>query len=288
MITVRCVLDAKAELGEGPVWDGVARRLYWVDISGRVIHRYDPESGSDEVWRTPEDVASVAVRRGGGLVCAMRSGFCLFDLDTGKLTPINDPEPHLPDNRLNDGRCDRQGRFWAGSLNAAKPVAGLYRLDENLGCTLMVSNIRISNSLCWSPDGRTMYYGDTLERTIWAWDYDLETGDITNRRVFVEIPPDDGYPDGATVDEDGYVWVAHWDGWRLTRFDPQGGVAQVVVMPVQRPTCPMFGGPNLETLFVTSAGGSFTQDELEEQPLAGGVFALEPGVRGVPEASFAG
>jgi len=190
-----------------------------------------------------EVIGSLSIRAGDGLVVAMRSGFCFLDLKTGDVTPIVDPESHLPENRFNDGRCDRQGRFWAGTLHdvdAAQPVAALYRLDETLGYTRVVGNIRIANSLCRSPDGRTMYFGDSPERVIWAWDYDTETGDIANRRVFTEIPQEHGYPDGATVDEEGHVWVAHWDGSRLTRFNPEGNVERVAMLPVQRPTCPMF------------------------------------------------
>lgn len=286
MIDVECVLDAKAELGEGPLWDSLTEVLYWVDITRREIHRFDPVSGRDERWTTPEDIGSLAVRAKGGLVVAMKSGFHFFDPATATFSTIVEPERDLRDNRFNDGKPDRQGRFWAGSVHNAftEPTGGLYRLDGDLSCERMVAGIACSNSLCWSPDGRTMYYGDTLARTIWAWDFDANSGDIGNRRVFVEVPPSDGEPDGATVDAEGGVWVAMWDGWRVTRYDPEGRVDRVVRLPVSRPTCPMFGGSNLDLVYVTSAAA----DEPSREPLAGGIFAFEPGVKGLPEAYFVG
>ena len=152
----------------------------------------------------------------------------------------------------------------------------------------MVDGIVISNSLCWSPDGRTMYHADTMRRTVWAWDSDPERGEIANRRVFVTLSGDEGHPDGATVDSEGFVWLAHWDGWQLTRHDPTGRTERVVRLPVQRPTCPAFGGPDLAVLYVTSATIGLSPDALATQPWAGGILALDPGVRGLPEARFTG
>ena len=290
MTDVGCVLDARSLLGEGPLWDAPAHVLYWVDIKRREIHRFDPASGRDEHWSTPEDVGSLAVRAKGGLVVAMKTGFHLFDPGAATFTPIVDPEPHLPSNRFNDGKPDRQGRFWAGSMDDAEtsPTGGLYRLGGDLVCQRMVGGIICSNALCWSPDGRTLYYGDSCTHTIWAWDFDPYSGEITNRRIFVEVPPSDGEPDGATVDADGGVWVAHWGGWRVTRYDSQGRLDRVVRMPVQKPTCPMFGGPSLDVLYVTSASFQLTPGESKQQPQAGSIFAFEPGVKGLPEARFAG
>lgn len=285
MTDVTCVLDAKAELGEGPLWDPGAQRLYWVNIKQNELRRFDPATGRDECWKAPAMVGSLAVRKKGGLVVALRSGFHFFDPKTGKWDPITDPEAHLPENRFNDGKPDRQGRFWAGTMHDPEQQAtgGLYRLDADLTATRLVDGIICSNSLCWSPDGRIMYYADSWAHTIWAWDFDTERGEIANRRVFVQRPASEGAPDGATVDAEGGVWVAYWGGWCVTRFDPAGKVERVVKLPVKQPTCPAFGGPNLDICYVTSAaiGG-------DPQPLSGGIFAFEPGVKGLPEAYFKG
>jgi sugar lactone lactonase YvrE len=196
MTEVGCVLDARSLLGEGPLWDPQARVLYWVDIKRREIHRFDPTSGRDEQWSTPEDIGSLAVRAKGGLVVAMKTGFHMFEPATAKFTPVFDPERHLPGNRFNDGKPDRRGRFWAGSMDDAEksPTGGLYRLGSDFTCKRMVDGIICSNALCWSPDDRTLYYADSCKHTIWAWDFDADAGEISNRRVFVEVPPCEGDP----------------------------------------------------------------------------------------------
>jgi sugar lactone lactonase YvrE len=289
-VDVRCVVPAGAVLGEGALWDVAEQALYWVDIKGRRVHRYDPRRDQDQQWPVAEDVGSLAVRAGGGLVLALRSGFHFFDPQTGRTTPAVEPEPERVENRFNDGKTDRQGRFWAGSMHnpETRPTGGLYRLDADLSCRRLIDGITVSNALCWSPDGRTMYHADTTRRTVWAWDSDPDAGEIANRRVFVTLSGDDGNPDGATVDAEGFVWLAHWDGWQLTRHDPTGRTERVVRLPVQRPTCPAFGGPDLAVLYVTSAAIGLSPEALAAQPCAGGLLALDPGVRGVPEARFRG
>jgi L-arabinonolactonase len=287
---VSCVCEAKAVLGEGPFWDVTDQRLYWVDIKGKRIHRLDPQTGRDDTWSTPEVIGSLAVRSGGGLVVALKSGLYFFDLATGTTTPVVLPPGHPDHNRFNDGKVDRQGRFWAGSMDdfEKQPTGGLFRLDSELKCTQMVEGITISNSLCWSPDGRTLYYSDSPKRTVWAWDFEIATGEISNRRVFVHLASTDGVPDGATVDTEGYFWLAVWDSWEVRRYDPAGRLDRTVRMPVQRPTCPMFGGEDLQTIYVTSASIGLSEEQLLEQPLAGGVFAFDPGVKGLPELRFQG
>jgi L-arabinonolactonase len=287
---IRCVLPARALLGEGPLWDTGDRRLYWVDIKGRAVHQFDPATGRDRQWPTPEPVGSLARREAGGLVVALASGFHFLDLDSGTFRPAAKPEADRTENRLNDGKPDRRGRFWAGSMHDPEtaPTGALYRLDPDGACHRMIDGIVISNALCWSPDGRTMYHADTIRRTVWAWDSDPDRGEIANRRVFVTLSGDEGNPDGATVDAEGFVWLAHWDGWQLTRHDPTGRTERVVRLPVQRPTCPAFGGPNLDVLYVTSATIGLSPEALAAQPCAGGLLALDPGVRGVPEARFPG
>lgn len=287
---VTCALPAGALLGEGPLWDPVARVLYWVDIKRREVHRFDPATGRDVAWRTPEDVGSLALRAAGGLVVALRSGFHFLDLDTGRTTPVARPEPERTENRFNDGKPDRQGRFWAGSMHEpeTRPMAALYRLDPDLTCHRMIDGLVCANALCWSPDGQTMYHADTVRRTVWAWDVDPDRGEISGRRVFLRLAGDEGGPDGATVDADGFVWLAHWDGWRLTRYDPAGRLERIVRLPVQRPTCPAFGGPGLDVLYVTSATIGLSPEARAAQPWAGGILALDVGVRGLPEVRFPG
>ena len=290
MTDVRCALAAHAILGEGALWDVADQKLYWVDIKGRLVHRFDPVTGVDQQWAVAEDVGSLAVRTGSGLVLALRSGFHFFDPATGITSLVAAPESDRSENRFNDGKTDRQGRFWAGSMHdpETRPTGALYRLDADLTCTRMTDGLICSNTLCWSPDGRTMYHADTPTRTVWAWDFDPDSGDIANRRVFVRVPEHEGAPDGATVDAEGFVWIAHWDGWRVTRYDPAGRVARVVPLPVQRATCPAFGGAQLDVLYVTSATVGLSEGERARQPWAGGVLALDPGVHGLPEARFRG
>lgn len=290
MTEVRCVLDVRSLLGEGPYWDVPEQRLYWVDIKGRLIHRFDPATGKDESWPTPEDVGSLAVREKGGLVVALKSGFHFYDLATRTATPVALPEGQDAGDRFNDGKTDRRGRFWAGTMDDGErqPRGGLYRLDTDLSCRKMVDGIVCSNSLCWSPDDKVMYYACSGQKKIWAWDFDAARGEIENRRVFAEIPEPRVVPDGATVDAEGFVWVALWGGWRVVRYDPEGRLERTIAVPVQQPTCPMFGGPSLETMYVTSASVRLDKEALAKQPQAGGLFAIEPGVRGLPETRFKG
>jgi L-arabinonolactonase len=287
---VVCVLDCRSLLGEGPFWDVAEQRLYWVDIKGRRIHRFDPETGIDESWATTEDVGSLAPRASGGLVVALKSGFHFFDLATEQATEAALPEGEPAHNRLNDGKTDRQGRFWAGSMDEGekRPTGGLFRLQPGLACHRMIGGIICSNALCWSPDSRVMYYADSGQRTVWAWDFDAATGEIDNRRVFLRVPAADGVPDGATVDSEGFVWIAHWGGWRVTRYAPDGRLARTIKLPVRQPTCPAFGGPGLDVMYVTSASIGLDDAARAQQPQAGGLFAIDVGVKGLPDARFKG
>jgi L-arabinonolactonase len=286
---VECALECRSVLGESPVWDVREQRLYWVDIKQRQIHRFAPDTGADETWLMPEDIGSLAPREGGGIVVALRSGFHLYDLIDGRLVPVALPE-EPGHNRFNDGKTDRQGRFWAGTMDEGEklPSGGLFRLQPNLACHKMIDGIICSNALCWSPDGRVMYHADSGRRTVWAWDFDPATGEIDNRSVFVRIAAADGVPDGATVDSEGFVWIAHWGGWRIVRYDPAGRVAQTIMLPVAQPTCPMFGGPGLDIIFVTSASIGLDAEARVAQPQAGSLFAVKAGVKGLPEARFRG
>ena len=290
MIDVRCVANPRALVGEGPVWDDRRQALWWIDVKDPRLFRYDPASGENLELNMPERIGCIALRAGGGLIGAFVTGFKWIDPETGAVTPIVDPEPDRPDNRFNDGKCDRRGRRFAGTMdNAEIECTGtLYRLDPDLSVQVMCTGVHLSNGLGWSPDDRVLYYTDSLRRTIWAYDYDLEIGAMANRRTFARVPEEAGVPDGLCVDADGYVWSAHWGGWRLTRDAPDGRVERVVKMRVPQPSCPAFGGPDLDVLYVSSAAIEMTPADFAKAPDAGGLFALDVGVRGLPGNRFTG
>ena len=284
------VLDARARLGEGAVWDARDRALYWVDIRAPALHRFEPVSGTTHTWPMPEVIGSFALREAGGALVALRSGLHLFDFASGGLELACAPEPDRTENRLNDGRCDRRGRFWVGSMHdrGGAPTGALYRIDPDRTSRRVLDGITVPNSLGWSPDGRVMYFTDTPSRAILAYDFDLDAGMPGPPRLFARVPDDAGYPDGATVDAEGFLWSAHWDGWRVTRYAPDGRVDRVIELPVQRPTCCAFGGEGLDVLYVTSARTGLGPEDLARGPLAGGLFAVDAGVRGVAEPHYQG
>jgi L-arabinonolactonase len=288
MIDMQRVGEQTDVLGEGPVWDVQEQALYWVDIRKPAVRRYDGRNRTVTAWVMPEMVGSLAVRNQGGLLLALKSALVLFDSPSGSMQRVASPEADRPSQRFNDGKCDRQGRFWAGTMNdtARQPDGTLYRFDRS-GCVAVESGITIPNSLCWSPDGRTMYFSDSWTRTICAFDFDPATGQVVNKRPFATTTAP-AIPDGATIDAEGCLWCAEYDGWRITRFAPDGRRMCSIELPFQRPTSCMFGGPDLGTLFVTSATQKLSPAELAKQPLAGALLAMDVGVRGLPEARFAG
>ena len=288
--TIEVVRRTPALLGESPVWSDREQVLYWVDIHGCSIHRFDPSSGADAQWQLAENVGSLGLRASGGAVVALRSGFHLFDFATGATTPIVNPIAGTRDLRFNDGRCDRQGRFWSGTVNEKREpgTAAIYRLDGQRQCTRVVEGITVANTIAWSPDATRMYFGCSWQRVIFVCDFDADAGTLGDRRVFVSFGEGEGAPDGATTDEDGCLWVAHHDGGRITRFRPDGGVDRVIPMPVPRPSSCTFGGIGYDTLYVTSVSSGLEPRVLAEAPLSGALFALRVGARGVPEPLFAG
>lgn len=275
-------------LGECPLWDERERMLWWVDSRWPALKRFDPATGAVMMQVLPEVVGSIALRVQGGLLAATKSGLHLLDGSGGALEPRANPEAHLPENRFNDGRCDRAGRFWAGTMCDARrdPTGSLYRFDADFACTKLRNAIIIPNGLAFSPDNRTMYFADTNRHTIWAWDYDLASGAASNERVFADTG--EGRPDGSCVDADGGLWNAQYGGGCLVRYAPTGKVDRVVQVPVANPTCCAFGGDDLGTLYVTTATQRLSHEELAQQPLAGSLLALRPGVKGLPEGRFAG
>lgn len=276
-------------LGEGPVWSAREQALYWIDIKQPCLQRWHPESSAHTVWTLPAEIGSFSLRERGGAILALQNGLSFFDFATGDVAHIADPEVHLPGNRFNDGKCDRAGRFWAGTMdNEEKDFSkgALYRTGADLQPIHIRGDVGISNGLGWSPDNKTMYYADSPTGCIYAYDFDFATGTPANERVFVTV--DKGVPDGLTVDSEGFVWNCQWDAWRVVRYAPDGSVAFILDMPVQRPTSCMFGGPDLDTLYITSASINLTEAERTGQPDAGCVFQVKTTTTGMPEPLFAG
>ena len=245
---LECVLPRGAQLAEGPLWSPAEQRLYWVDILAPSVHRFDPATRTNEERTLPRLVSAVALRRSGGLVALTQEGLEAFDFDSGRLSALVDPEAHLPDNRFNDGKCDRAGRLFAGSmsLDASRPTGALYIIAGDLTFRRADLGFTVANGLDWSPDGRTFYFADSAPGLIYAYRFDADSGRIGNRRVFAEIPAAEGRPDGLAVDAEGFVWCAIWDGWCVRRYAPDGRLVREVRTPVPRPSSVAFGGPDLE------------------------------------------
>lgn len=291
MFRIELLVDVRNELGEGPLWDVTEQRLYWIDSHGALIHRADARGQDRKSWKVPEHIGSMCLRAGGGAVIALRNGLHFFDFERGTTTPIADPESANRRTRMNDGKVDRQGRFLVGGMDyeEREPLAGLYRLDTDHRITKLEDAIIVSNGPCWSPDGGTFYFADSFRRVIWSYQYDTATGDLLSRRVFANFEGHlRGYPDGATVDSEGYVWSVEVYGGRLVRFAPDGTIDRLVGMPVDSITSVSFGGTDLDILYVTSMARPF-QGRRRQEREAGGLFAVHGlGVRGLPEQRFRG
>lgn len=285
---IDCIWDAKAMLGEGPVWHRREKALYWVDINASNLHRYIPETANKRTWHLPPSISSVVPCTSSGMLGTFADGIKLINTEDATTTVLLDPEPDLPGNRLNDGACDAQGNFWFGSMDNAEnsPTGAFYRLTAELECQRIEGRIVITNGPAFSPDGETIYLTDTLERTIFQAQLSND-GSISHKEIFARINEDEGYPDGMTVDAEGYVWCAHFAGARITRFTPSGDVNRVIAMPVPNITKCCFGGDNLQTLFITTAAKGLTSDQREVFPQAGGLFAVHLDVKGVPAPYFA-
>ena len=289
---VELVLDVKAQLGEGPIWHAQAQLLYWVNIMGQELHIYNPAAHQDRVINVGQYVGTVVPRQAGGVMLAMHHGFASLDLDTEKLTLINDPEADLPGNRFNDGKCDPAGRFWAGTMGMEGERTGkgsLYCMDTDLSARKILDNVTTSNGIAWSLDYKTMYYIDTRTKRVDAFDYDLDSGDISNRRPAITFPEGVGSPDGSTLDAEGMLWVAHWGGACVTRWNPTSGdLLQTIEIPALQVTACAFGGPNLDQLYITTARNDLDEATLAKYPHAGGLFMVEPGVQGIEAYEFKG
>jgi L-arabinonolactonase len=289
---IEVLVDVKTILGEGPLWDVEEQRLYWIDSFGMNVFRATADGREIRAWDVPQKIGSMALRKSGGAVVSLARGFHFLDLRTGNVELIVDPEPGRTNNRLNDGKVDRRGRFVAGSMDTMEegPNGALYRLDSDLSLHKLDDKIIVSNGPCWSPDSKTFYFADTWSGEIWKYDYDLATGSVANRRTFAKVDRSrGGAADGSTVDAEGCLWNALVYDGRLVRYRPDGSVDRIIEMPVKKVTSVMFGGPALDILYVTSMAKPplprFPGDGVQR----GSLFAIyDLGIRGVPEPRFAG
>lgn len=288
MIAVELAQDARAELGEGPVWDHRSGELVWVDISAGVVHRLDPASGADRPLAVGQPVGAACLRGAGGYAVALRDGIATLS-DEGELAFVAELEADVPAHRCNDAKCDPAGRLWAGTMRLDEsPGGALYRIDPDGSVTMVVPGLGLSNGLGWSPDGTLMYLVDSLAGRLDVFDFDPRSGDPSGRRRFASFDRSEGFADGLTVDADGFVWVALYGGGAVRRYSPEGELALVVPLPVSQPTSCTFGGPGLRDLYVTTATQRLSPEALAAEPGAGGIFRCRPGPSGLAAVAFAG
>lgn len=280
MAKVDCVCAVGAQLGEGPLWSAPEQALWFVDIKGRQIHRFDTRGSALTSWAAPEEVGFLVKATQGRYIAGLKSGLHAFDPASGNFKPITRVDSDKPRNRLNDGFVDGAGRLWFGTMDndESQPTGSLYRFDER-GLRRCDENYVITNGPTVSPDGRTLYHVDTLERIIYA--FDLHDGELSNRREFARIEKPGAYPDGPAIDVDGCVWIGLFGGWGVQCFSPQGELLQTIEMPVANCTKVAFGGNDLRTMYITTAWKGLSKEQLATQPLAGGLFATRVGTPGV-------
>jgi sugar lactone lactonase YvrE len=289
-LQVDCVWKSTAQLGEGPVWVPKQRVLYWLDIKKKQVFRYHVDNGNKDCQNVEPLISCLALRRTGGLVAASPQGVGNFDWSHATVA-INSKLANEPaNNRPNDGKCDSLGRFWLGSMDdeEQQPTGKLYRIHGDGSVVTVLDGVIICNGIGWSPDDLTFYFTDSVNRTILAFDYEQETGLLKNRGIFAQIKNEHGYPDGLAVDVEGGVWSAHWDGWRVTRYAPDGGIDRIIDMPIPRPTSCAFGGSDLMDLYITSASIGLNKQQLAKAPLSGSLFLHKPGIAGLSVGEYSG
>lgn len=282
LLQAECIINDQAQLGEGPVWDDRLKELFWVDIEGSKLHRFRPADGGRRTYELGQKIGAAVPSEGGGWIVALQDGLYRLDLESGSTGLVAaSPEAAL-NNRFNDGKCDAAGRLWIGTISGKWQADGtLYVLDRGQ-LTARVPGVVCSNGLAWSIDNKTLYYIDSGEKTVNAFDYDAASGEISNRRIVIDASTqDEGGPDGMCIDEEGMLWIGHWGGWQVARWNPLTGekIAKIEI-PVANVTSCAFGGDNMDELYITTARAGNDEQALEGQPLAGGVFRAKPGVRG--------
>lgn len=289
-VKVEIAVEARAQLGEGPIWDGASGQLVWVDIMACRVHRFTPDAEDDESADVGQPVGAVAARITPGLVLAMRDGFGVLDTDTGDVQMIASAEAHVKGNRMNDGKCDSAGRFWAGTMafDQSAAAGALYRLERDHSVAKMIQGVSISNGLCWSADDRSMYYIDSPTQGVDVFDFDAASGGLSNRRRVIDIPKEAGLPDGMTIDEQGFLWVALYGGGAVRRYSPEGELDLTIELPAAQITSCTFGGNDFRDLYITSAAQELSEEALAAQPHAGALFVCRPGPAGLPANRYAG
>lgn len=291
---VDLIHDAKASLGEGPIWNEREGKLYWLDINGKCIHVFEPKSGKRTKYRLDQYPGALAFKESGGFLLAAHHGF--YDLELGgneslRMSKIADPEARLPENRFNDGKCDPAGRFLAGTIafDEEKGAASLYVLNQDKKVEKIFTDLTISNGMAWSPDETLFYFIDTSTMKVKAYSYNKETGELGEGQTVIDFTDKQGAPDGMTIDEEGMLWIALYGGWGVVRVDPSNGeVLDTIEVPASNVTCCIFGGEKLDELYITTARKELSEQDLKKQPLAGGLFRCKPGVAGKPSYRFKG
>ncbi len=281
-------LTLRSRLGEGPCWNADEQLLYSVDIYNHRVHQFDPATGDHRFFDVGEVVGCLAPAGPHRLIMALHSQLAFLDTQNGTVTPIVAIAHSHPDTRFNDGKCDAAGRFWFGSVSGNEKSACLYSYDGSGAVQIMKTGLTISNGLGWSPDHQTFYLTDSHLRTIYAYDFDLESGSISDRRKLIDLSTEMPEPDGLAVDQEGCIWSAMWNGWCVIRFDPSGKEMMRVPMPVQRPTCCTFGNADLKTLYITTASIGLSQKEIQDSFYSGDLFSLSTTVAGLPTHHFKG
>lgn len=280
----------ESQLGEGAIWNYKTQEFYWIDIEGKLLHIYNPETKENRSFETPSRIGTVVPYTQNEAVVALEDGIYKLNINTGAVSLLSDVEAQMTENRFNDGKCDPLGNLWVGSmhLKQSKPHASLYKVNDQGEAIKMVDSVTISNGIVWTSDAKTMYYIDTPTSKIMAYDYDINTGTISNERVAVEVSLEDGYPDGMTIDSEDMLWVGLWNGNAIAHFNPKTGeLMSKIKVPAHNITACAFGGENLDILYITTARIDMTPEELDSLPLSGSVFKVVPGVKGV-KASFFG
>lgn len=288
-IDVELVTDIKAELGEGPLWSAQEQSIYWIDVTQRKVFRHNLETKKTEQFTVSGMPGCIGLRKSGGIIAAFRTGPALISLETGEETKI----PSMIDfgkERFNDGKCDRRGRFFAGTMDKTmkEAIGALYRIDPDRTVTKVSEGIRLSNGMAWSPDDRILYHNDSRPGYVYAYDYDIETGIPKNRRIHIDLSSAGYHPDGCTIDAEGFLWIAEVNSGRVGRYAPDGRRVSGIELPTSRVSSVMFGGPQLDMLFITTMSYNLTPEQAAAQPLAGRLFVAHPGVKGLPEPAFAG
>lgn len=283
------VVNHKSVLGEGPVWDHRKQRILWIDIAEGHIHQFTPAANIFKTFVVGEMIGCIALTQ-TGLIAALESGFSFIDIDDTVIKHINDPEKHIKGNRFNEGKCDPGGRFWAGTMPLSEEGAAgsVYTLHPDLSVEKKIENVSVSNGMAWSLDHKTFYYIDSPELEVVSYRYDKDTGEIADRKIILSFDASEGFPDGMTIDDEGMLWIAHWGGWKIARWNPETGKKLMQIdLPVSQVTSCTFGGDNFEDLYITSASIRLTNEQLQKEPLAGSLFVIKScGYRGLPSFEF--